>query len=64
MLHLSLLKKGGYVVLLNTLAVEWFYSQISKQLHAGELEARSGYIKQIPVPDINATQKKSGSNTR
>ena len=43
--------------LLNTLPVEWFYSQVSKQLDGGKLEARSDYIKQIPVPDINATQK-------
>ncbi len=43
--------------LLNTLPVEWFYSQVSKQLDGGKLEARSKYIKQIPVPDINATQK-------
>ena len=43
--------------LLNTRIVEWFYSQVSKQLRAGELEARDSYIKQIPVPDINATQK-------
>ena len=43
--------------LLNTLPVEWFYSQVSKQLDGGKLEARSEYIKQIPVPDINATQK-------
>ena len=37
--------------------MEWFYSQVSKQLDGGKLEARSEYIKQIPVPDINATQK-------
>ena len=43
--------------LLNTLPVEWFYSQVSKQLDGGKLEARSDYIKLIPVPDINATQK-------
>lgn len=43
--------------LLNTLPVEWFYSQVSKQLDGGKLEARSAYINQIPVPDINATQK-------
>ena len=43
--------------LLNTLPVEWFYSQASKQLDGGKLEARSDYIKQIPVPDINTTQK-------
>ena len=43
--------------LLNTLPVEWFYSQVSKQLDGGKLEARRDYIKQIPVPDLNATQK-------
>ena len=43
--------------LLNTRTVEWFYSQISDQLGPGELQARSGYIKQIPVPDLNAEQK-------
>ena len=43
--------------LLNTRIVEWFYSQTSKQLGAGELQVRIGYIKQIPIPDINATQK-------
>ena len=43
--------------MLNTRTVEWFYSQTSKQLGSGELQARSGYIKQIPIPDVNATQK-------
>ncbi len=43
--------------LLNTLAVEWFYSQVSKQLHGGELEARHDYIKKIPIPNMDATQK-------
>ena len=43
--------------LLNTRTVEWFYSQISDQLGPGELQARSGFIKQIPVPNLNATQK-------
>ena len=43
--------------LLNTRVVEWLYSQISKQLRLGELEARDSYMKQIPVPDINAAQK-------
>ena len=43
--------------LLNTLPVEWFYSQASKQLDGGKLEARRDYINQIPVPDIDATQK-------
>ena len=43
--------------LLNTRIVEWFYSQTSKQLGSGELQARSGHIKQIPVPNLNAMQK-------
>ena len=43
--------------LLNTRTVEWFYSQISDQLGPGELQARSRFIKQIPVPDLNAEQK-------
>ena len=43
--------------LLNTRTVEWFYSQTSDQLGPGELQARSSFIKQIPVPDLNAEQK-------
>lgn len=43
--------------LLNTLAVEWFYAQINKQLHSGELEARSENMKQIPIPNVDAMQK-------
>ena len=43
--------------LLNTRTVEWFYSQISDQLGPGELKARSGFIKQIPVPNLDAVQK-------
>ena len=43
--------------LLNTRTVEWFYYQVSDQSGPGELQARSGFIKQIPVPDLNAEQK-------
>ena len=43
--------------LLNTRTVEWLYSQISDQLGPGELQARSGFMKQIPVPNLSATQK-------
>ena len=43
--------------MLNTRTVEWIYSQISDQLGPGELKARSGFIKQIPVPDLNPEQK-------
>ena len=43
--------------LLNSRTVEWFYSQVSKQLTINPLRARSGYIQQIPIPDLTATQK-------
>ena len=43
--------------LLNTRTVEWFYYQVSDQSGPGELQARGGFIKQIPVPDLNAEQK-------
>ena len=43
--------------LLNTRTVEWLYAQISQQLGPDELQARSRFIKQIPVPNLNATQK-------
>ena len=36
--------------LLNTRTVEWIYWQVSQQQGPGELRARSGFIKQIPVP--------------
>ena len=43
--------------LLNTRTVEWIYWQVSQQQGPGELRARSGFIKQIPVPDLDAEQK-------
>ena len=43
--------------LLNSRAVEWFYSQASKQLTGDYLRARSGYMQQIPIPDLTLTQK-------
>ena len=43
--------------LLNSRAVEWFYSQVSNQLTGDYLRARSGYMQQIPVPDLTPTQK-------
>ena len=43
--------------LLNSRTVEWFYSQVSKQLTIDPLRARSGYIQQIPIPDLMSTQK-------
>lgn len=43
--------------LLNSRTVEWFYSQVSKQLTIDPLRARSGYIQQIPIPDLTSEQK-------
>ncbi len=43
--------------LLNSRVVEWFYSQVSNQLTIDYLRARSGYMQQIPVPDLTSTQK-------
>ena len=43
--------------LLNSRTVEWFYSQVSKQLTIDPLRARSGYIQQVPIPDLTSTQK-------
>ena len=43
--------------LLNSRTIEWFYSQVSNQLTIDPLRARSGYIQQIPVPDLTSEQK-------
>ena len=42
---------------LNSNVVEWFYSQVSDQLTADELRALSGYMQQIPIPNVTSTQK-------
>ncbi len=43
--------------ILNSSVVEWFYSQVSDQLTADELRALSGYIQQVPIPNVTSTQK-------
>ncbi len=43
--------------LLNSQIVEWFYSQVSKQLTIDYLRARSRHIQEIPIPDLTPTQK-------
>ena len=43
--------------LLNSSVVEWFYSQVSNQLTIDYLQARSGYMQQIPVPNLTSMQK-------
>ena len=42
---------------LNSRVVEWFYSQVSNQLTGDELRALSGYMQQIPIPNVTLTQK-------
>ena len=43
--------------LLNSRIVEWFYWQVSNQSTGDDLRARSGYMRQIPIPDLSSTQK-------
>ena len=43
--------------LLNSRTVEWFYSQASNQLTIDPLRARSGYIQQIPIPNLTSEHK-------
>ena len=43
--------------LLNSRAVEWFYSQASNQLTGDYLRARSRYMQEIPIPDLASMQK-------
>ena len=43
--------------LLNSRIVEWFYAQASDQLSGDYLNARSRYIKEIPIPILTTTQK-------
>ena len=42
---------------LNSRVVEWFYSHESNQLTGKELRALSGYMQQIPIPNVTSTQK-------
>jgi hypothetical protein len=41
--------------LLNSSAVEWFYSQISNRIRGGYLRAFSDYMRQIPIPSASNT---------
>jgi hypothetical protein len=43
--------------LLNSRAVEWFYSLISNSLGAGGLRAFTEKMRQIPVPDVSPAEK-------
>lgn len=39
--------------LLNSTAVEWFYSQVSNRIRGGYLRAFSDYMRQIPIPSTS-----------
>jgi hypothetical protein len=41
--------------LLNSWAVEWFYSQISSKVRGGYMRAFSDYMKQIPIPQLTGS---------
>ena len=55
--YLILTEEKWLCGLLNSQTVEWFYSQVSNQLTIDYLRARSGYIQQIPIPDITPVHK-------
>jgi adenine-specific DNA-methyltransferase len=42
------------VALLNSAAVEWFYSLISNRVRGGYLRAFTDYVSQIPVPTVKS----------
>jgi hypothetical protein len=43
--------------LLNSLAVEWFYGNISNRVRGGYLRAFSDYMKEIPIPPATDAQQ-------
>jgi hypothetical protein len=45
--------------LLNSMAVEWLYSQLSNKVRGGYLRAFSDSMQQIPVPTVTPAQEKS-----
>ena len=55
--YLILTEETWLCGLLNSRTVEWFYSQVSNQLTIDYLRARSGYIQQIPIPDLTSEEK-------
>ncbi|MBW7909596.1 MAG: Eco57I restriction-modification methylase domain-containing protein, partial [Kiritimatiellae bacterium] len=44
------INESWLVSLLNSVPVEWFYSQVSNRIRGGYLRAFSDYMKQIPIP--------------
>ena len=43
--------------LLNSQAVEWFYSNVSNKVRGGYMRAFSDYMKEVPVPPVADRQK-------
>ena len=44
---------------LNSSVVEWFYSHISNSVRGGYLRAFTDYVRQIPIPNAEKTQRKA-----
>ena len=42
---------------LNSLTIEWFYSQISNRVRGGYLRAFTDYMRQVPVPAADSAQQ-------
>ncbi len=43
--------------ILNSSAVEWFYSHISNSVRGGYLRAFTDYVRQIPIPEVKKAQR-------
>jgi hypothetical protein len=52
-------KESWLCGLLNSVCVEWFYSNISNSVRGGYLRAFSDYMKQIPIPHASETDKQA-----
>ncbi|MFH1023045.1 MAG: TaqI-like C-terminal specificity domain-containing protein [Planctomycetota bacterium] len=52
-------KEKWLVALMNSQAVEWFYSNVSNKVRGGYLRAFSDYMKQIPIPSVAGDKQKS-----
>jgi hypothetical protein len=52
-------KESWLCGLLNSVCVEWFYSNISNSVRGGYLRAFSDYMKQIPIPYASETDKQA-----
>ena len=56
-LYLQPTKEMWLLGLLNSKAVFWFYTKTSTQIRGGFVRFIAQYVSQIPIPDINPSQK-------